>query len=148
MSFPCVFGVSSPGKPKNLIERSGFISVASCKIKILTKWNHCCSSNCWWWLIFFFSPWNGGSLFIRAAKKQLQFLGDRQLTALCFCSFLDAPPSFPTCVFQQSQSFVVGCSRKILLVLFHNAAMVTHDSGADGSSLRFLYSVFWRWCTP
>lgn len=74
-------------------------------------------------------PWNGRSLFIRVAKKQLQFLGDTQLNALCLCSVLDTPPSFPTCVFQRSQSFVVRYSRKILLLLFHNAAMVTQDSG-------------------
>lgn len=51
---PCVFGVSSSEKRKNKMKRSGCVSVASCKIKTLNKWNHCCSSNCWWWLIWVF----------------------------------------------------------------------------------------------
>lgn len=98
---------------------------------------------CMLWVLFVcLFPLNGRSLFIRVAKKQLSFLGDKQLTALCLCSLLVAPPSFPTCVFQQLQSFTVRQRGKVLLLLFHNAAMVTHYSGADGSSLRFSCSVF------
>lgn len=37
ISLPCVFGVSSSEKPKNMIKRIGFISATSCKIKCLTN---------------------------------------------------------------------------------------------------------------
>ena len=73
ISLLCVFGVSSSEKLKNMIKRSGFISVVSCKIKTLNKWNHCCSSNCWRWLIVFFFLGTGEVYLLGLLKSNCSF---------------------------------------------------------------------------